>query len=155
MPLYIYAMSDPAPEAPPCGCAKRGAWFRVGDDSVLRWPVLETTEWEELRQCPDCATLWLQAWPEELEDLPILCRPLPKDAKRLRDIDRALALRPYCLTRLEEHYGELKEKKLPCKKIECEGKRVSGAPYCLEHLIAQRFGRHLARLERANGRTRG
>jgi hypothetical protein len=114
----------------------------------MRWPVVEIGDWEELRQCPACGKFWLQTWPEELESAPILCRPEPKEARRLRDLDRAITLRAYCLARLEEHLGEIKEQKVPCKKLDCERKRLRGATYCLEHLIAQRFGRHFSMLDR-------
>jgi hypothetical protein len=113
----------------------------------MRWPVIEIAEWEELRQCPECGRPWLTVWPEETEGAPILCRPQPDDARKLRDVDRAATLRKYCLARLEEHLGELKEQKVPCKKVDCERRRLRGSSYCLEHLIAQRFGRHLAMLE--------
>jgi hypothetical protein len=79
----------------------------------------------------------------------ILCRPDPSAAKRLRDIDRAATLRAYCLARLEEHFGELRERKLDCRKVGCARKRLSVASYCVEHLIAERFGRHLAKLDAA------
>lgn len=115
----------------------------------MHWPVLETGDWEELRQCPGCGQCWLGAWPEELEGGAILCRPSPPEARRLRDIDRAETLRGYCLARLEEHLGELKEQKAACIKVACERRRIRGGNYCLEHLIAKRFGRHLSRLERA------
>jgi hypothetical protein len=141
-------VGDSREAAPACGCQGRAAWFRIEDDTVLRWPVLEIAEWEELRQCPDCGSLWLHTWPEELDGVPILCRPAPKGARRLREVDRAATLRPYCLARLEEHLGELKEQKQHCKKIECERRRLGGTGYCLEHLIAQRFGRHLAMFDR-------
>jgi hypothetical protein len=116
----------------------------------MRWPVVEIAEWEELRHCPDCGRAWLTIWPEEIESAPLLCRPQPDQARRLREVDRAATLRKYCLSRLEEHLGALKEQKAPCKKIECEGRRIQGAQYCLEHLIAQRFGRHLALLGNDN-----
>jgi hypothetical protein len=77
----------------------------------------------------------------------ILCRPEPLTAKRLRDIDRAATMRAYCLARLEEHFGELRERKLECRKVGCARKRLSVANYCVEHLIAERFGRHLSKLE--------
>lgn len=114
----------------------------------MRWPVTEIAEWEELRQCPVCCRFWLTVWPEEIDSPPILCRPLPDGVKRLRDVDRAETLRAYCLFRLEEHLGTLKEQKIACKKVECERKRLRGANYCLEHLIAKRYGRHLAKLDR-------
>ena len=113
----------------------------------MEWPVVELAEWEELRQCPDCGRVWLAIWPEELEVGMILCRPEPASVKRLRDIDRASTLRAYCLARLEEHLGELKERKLECRKVGCARKRLSVANYCVEHLIAERFGRHLAKLD--------
>jgi len=114
----------------------------------MRWTVVETGEWEELRHCPECSRPWLTVWPEETEGVPLLCRPHPDSVRRLRDVDRATTLRKYCLARLEEHFGELKEHKIPCKKVDCERKRIRGSGYCLEHLIAQRFGRHLAKLDR-------
>jgi hypothetical protein len=114
----------------------------------MRWPVVEMAEWEELRTCPDCGRAWLTVWPEEIEGAPIVCRPKPDGARRLRDVDRAATLRKYCLARLEEHLGALKEQKVPCKKLDCERRRLSGSAYCLEHTIAQRFGRPLAMLGR-------
>jgi hypothetical protein len=133
----------------PCSCAARPPWARVDDDRIMQWPVVELAEWEELRQCPECGRSWLAIWPEELEAGMILCRPEPSAAKRLRDIDRAATLRAYCLARLEEHFGELKERKLDCRKVGCARKRLSVASYCVEHLIAERFGRHLAKLDTA------
>jgi hypothetical protein len=130
----------------PCPCTTRPPWARIEDDAVMRWPVMEMAEWEELRECPECHRPWLTVWPEETEGAPIVCRPKPEGARRLRDIDRADTLRRYCLARLEEHLGELREQKVPCKKIDCERRRLHGASYCLEHLIAQRFGRQLAKL---------
>jgi hypothetical protein len=111
--------------------------------------VVEIAEWEELRECPTCGAWWLSTWPEELDNSPILCRPKPAGARRLRDIDRAATLRDYCLARLEEHLGQLKEEKRPCKKLDCERKRLRGSNYCVEHAIAERFGRQLAKLDRA------
>jgi hypothetical protein len=130
-----------------CACSERPSWARVEDDRVMQWPVVELAEWEELRQCPDCARPWLAIWPDELEGGMILCRPEPATAKRLRDIDRSATLRAYCLARLEEHFGELRERKLDCRKVGCKRKRVANVGYCVEHLIADRFGRHLARLD--------
>ncbi|HSZ81550.1 MAG TPA: hypothetical protein VLA14_04665 [Polyangia bacterium] len=130
-----------------CPCSERPPWARVEDDRVMQWPVVELAEWEELRQCPDCARPWLAIWPEELEGGMIFCRPEPATAKRLRDIDRASTMRAYCLARLEEHFGELRERKLECRKVGCTRKRLSVANYCVEHLIAERFGRHLSKLE--------
>jgi hypothetical protein len=132
----------------PCACAKRPAWARIEDDEVMRWPVAEIAEWEELRHYPECGRGWLTIWPEEAESPPLLCRPQPDGARRLRDVDHAATLRRYCLARLEEHLGEIREQKLPCKKVECERRRLRGASYCLEHLIAERFGRNLAMFER-------
>jgi hypothetical protein len=141
------------PDAGTCDCEQRPVWARLEDDRVLRWPVVEIAEWEELRQCPSCGSHWLSTWPEELDGSPILCRPQPPDARRLRDIDRAATLRAYCLANIEEHLGELKEEKRACKKVDCERKRLRGTPYCIEHLIAQRFGRQLAKLERKDAKA--
>ena len=80
----------------------------------------------------------------------ILCRPQPVSARRLREIDRASTLRAYCLSRLEDHFGELRERKISCRKVNCGRRRLAGTNYCLEHLIAERFGRHLAKLEQTN-----
>jgi len=132
-----------------CPCRARPAWSKVDDDSVMQWPVVELAEWEELRQCSGCRRLWLAVWPEEVEGGMILCSPEPASARRLRDIDRASTLRAYCLARLEENLGPLRERKLECRKAGCGRKRLSGANYCVEHLIAERFGRHLSRLEGA------
>ena len=142
-------MSSPASgPTSACGCPERPSFSRLEEEVVLRWPVLEAGEWEELRQCPVCGTYWLSAWPEELEANPILCRPIPNGARRLRDLDRCETLRPYCLARIEDHLGDLKEEKRPCKKVGCERRRLRAAPYCIEHLIAQRFGRQLSKLDR-------
>jgi hypothetical protein len=132
---------------PTCACERRPSWARIESDEVMQWPVLEIAEWEELRHCPECFRSWLTVWPEEIDGPPILCRPLPEGVRKLREVDRATTLRKYCLARLEEHLGELKEQKVPCRKIDCERKRLRGANYCLEHLIAQRFGRHLTFLD--------
>jgi hypothetical protein len=115
----------------------------------MRWPVIELAEWEELRQCSGCRRLWLAVWPEEIEGGMILCSPEPPSARRLRDIDRAATLRGYCLARLEEQLGPLRERKLECRKAGCGRRRLGGSNYCVEHLIAERFGRHLARIEAA------
>lgn len=131
-----------------CTCAQRPRWDRLEDDRVLTWPVQETNDWEELRQCPVCGQHWLGAWPEELEGGAILCRPVPEGARRLKDIDRVETLRGYCLARLEEHLGSLKEQKAACIKVGCERRKVVNTSYCIEHLIARRFGRHLSRLPR-------
>lgn len=130
-----------------CRCLERPAWARSDDDSAIQWPVLELAEWEELRQCPVCGTIWLAVWPEEVEGGMILCRPEPSGARRLRDLDRAASLRGFCLARLEDHYGSLTEKTSLCRKIGCGRKRVATTGYCVEHLIAERFGRHLSRLD--------
>jgi len=140
-------MTDPA-GFPACDCAGRPPWGRLDDDCLVRWPVVEAGEWEELRQCPTCGTFWFAAWPEELERSPILCRALPPDAKRLRDVDRSETLRTYFLTQLEEHMGQLKEEKETCKRTDCGRKRMRGSAYCIEHLIARRFGRHMSKLDR-------
>lgn len=129
-----------------CGCPSRPDWARITNDDVMRWPAIDIGEWEELRQCPECGGAWLAVWPEEGEGPPILCRPKPLSAHKLRDLDRASTLRPYCLARLEDHLGQLKERKAPCRKVDCPRKRLAGSTYCLEHLIAEQFGRHLARL---------
>ena len=33
------------------------------------------------------------------------------------------------------------------RKVGCARKRLDGSNYCVEHLIADRFGRHLAKLD--------
>jgi len=129
-----------------CACAARPAWAKVEDDSVIQWPVVELAEWEELRQCPECGAHWLAVWPEEVEGGMIFCRPEPSGSRRLRDIDRAATLRAYCLSRLEDHLGSLRERKIDCRKVGCSRKRIDGTSYCVEHLIAERFGRQLAKL---------
>jgi hypothetical protein len=130
-----------------CACSTRAAWAKIDDDSVMQWPVVELAEWEELRQCPGCGRHWFAVWPEEVQGGMIFCRPEPATAKRLRDIDRAATLRAYCLARLEDHFGELRERKIDCRKVGCTRKRLNGTNYCIEHLIAQRFGRQLAKLD--------
>jgi len=112
----------------------------------MRWLAVDIAEWEELRQCPECSATWLAVWPEESESQPILCRPQPLAAKKIRDIDHPATMRPYCMARLEEHLGQIKELKATCCKVRCNRKRLAGTTYCLEHLIAEQFGRHLARL---------
>jgi hypothetical protein len=133
---------------PDCGCQDRPAWAHIEDDTPLGWPVLESGEWEELRQCPTCGLYWLCTWPEEMEGRAILCRPVPPRTRRLRDLDRAETLRGYMLSSIEEHVGALKEEKTRCIKQGCDRKRIQGTTYCIEHLIAQRFGRQLSRLGR-------
>jgi len=113
----------------------------------MQWPVVELAEWEELRACPECKRVWFASWPEDVEGGMILCRPVPEVAKRLREIDRPATLRGFCLARLEEHLGSLDEGSGGCRKVNCEGRRVGATRYCVEHLIAERFGRHFARLE--------
>lgn len=113
----------------------------------MHWPVVELAEWEELRQCPVCESVWLAIWPEDVEGGMVLCRPQPAQARRLRDVDRAATLRGYCLSRLEEHFGLLDERKANCRKVGCVRKRIGATGYCVEHLIAERFGRHLAKLD--------
>lgn len=135
------------PESPsPCRCSERANWARVDDDSVMQWPVAELAEWEELRACPDCGRIWLAVWPEDVDGGMFLCRPVPENARRLRDIDRPSTLRGFCLSRLEEHLGALDETGASCRKVGCEGKRIAATRYCVEHNIAELFGRHLARL---------
>ena len=137
--------SKPDPSAD-CSCGQRPDWATIEDDSVMRWQAVDIAEWEELRQCPDCGATWYVVWPEESESPPILCRPRPLGARKLRDIDRASTMRSYCMHRLEEQLGEIKERKASCRKVNCNRNRLAGTTYCLEHLIAERFGRHLARL---------
>jgi hypothetical protein len=145
-------MPVPRQDKSDCPCTERPDWFRLEDDSFMRWPVLEAAEWEELRQCPECGASWVAVWPEEIEAPPILCRPHPADVRRLKDLDRAATMRAYCLARLAEHLGELKEGKQPCRKVRCDRRRLNGSNYCLEHLIAEHFGRELARLGSAVGK---
>jgi hypothetical protein len=118
----------------------------VDDDSVMQWPVIELAEWEELRCCASCGRVWLAIWPEDVDGGMVLCRPSPESAKRLRDIDRASTLRGFCLARLEERLGALDEMSGDCRKVGCSRKRIAATRYCVEHNIAERFGRHLARL---------
>jgi hypothetical protein len=113
----------------------------------MRWPAIDIGEWEELRQCPECETTWLAVWPEEGEGPPILCRVRPPGARKLRELDHASTMRKYCLARLAEHLGEIKETKATCRKVACDRHRLTGSSYCVEHLIAEQFGRHLARLD--------
>ena len=113
----------------------------------MQWPVVELAEWEELRRCPTCGTVWLAIWPEDVDGGMVFCRPVPEHARRLRDVDRAATMRGYCLSRLEEHFGRLDERKTSCRKVACDRKRVGPTTYCVEHLIAERFGRHLANLD--------
>jgi hypothetical protein len=134
------------PTSPACPCSKRPDFAVIEDEDVMRWLAVDIGEWEELRQCPDCGATWLAAWPEENEAPPILCRPKPQGARRLRDLDHASTMRPYCLVRLEEQLGEIKERNASCRKVNCGRRRLAGANYCLEHQIAERFGRELAKL---------
>jgi hypothetical protein len=127
-----------------CLCHKRPDWAPIEDDTVMHWMAIDIAEWEELRQCPDCGTTWLAAWPEESESPPILCRPHPLNSRKLKDINHPETMRPYCVSRIEEHLGEIKERKSSCRKVNCTRNRISGTKYCLEHLIAEKFGRHLA-----------
>jgi hypothetical protein len=137
-----------------CLCAVRPDWALIEDDAVMRWPAIDIGEWEELRQCPDCGATWLAYWPEEGESPPILCRPRPVGSRKLRDLDYPGTLRPYCLAKLEGQLGELKERKALCRRVDCGRNRLAGSTYCLEHLIAEQFGRHLARLATADGTPR-
>ena len=130
-----------------CTCKTRAGWARIDDDSVMQWPVVELAEWEELRQCPVCDSVWLAIWPEDVDGGMVFCRPQPGEARRLRDVDRASTMRGYCLARLEEHFGPLDERKMSCRKVGCDRKRIGPTGYCVEHLIAERFGRHLAKLD--------
>lgn len=134
-----------------CSCGARPDWAVIEDDAVMRWSAIDIAEWEELRQCPECGATWLAVWPEEGESPPILCRPRPPGTRKLRDLDHPSTLRPYCLARLEEHLGEIKERKAACRKVDCARHRLAGSTYCLEHLIAEQFGRHLARLGSLEG----
>ena len=129
-----------------CSCGERPDWATIEDDSVMRWQAVDIAEWEELRQCPDCGATWLAVWPEESESPPILCRPRPVGVRKLRDIDHPTTMRAYCMARLEDQLGEIKERKTSCRKVNCNRHRLAGTTYCLEHLIAERFGRDLARL---------
>ena len=92
---------------------------------------------------------WLAVWPEEGESPPILCRPRPVGTRKLRELDHAGTMRQYCLARLEEHLGEIKESKASCRKVNCDRRRLAGSTYCVEHLIAEQFGRYLAHLDEA------
>ena len=95
-----------------CACAKRPDFAPIQDDEVMRWLAVDIGEWEELRQCPECGATWLAVWPEESESPPVLCRPKPDGTRRLRDLDHAATMRPYCLARLEELLGEIETSRL-------------------------------------------
>lgn len=136
----------PSGSSAACACTRRPDFAPIEDDEVMRWLAIDIGEWEELRQCPECGASWLAVWPEESESPPVLCRPKPQESRRLRDLDHAATMRPYCLARLEEQLGELKERNASCRKVNCGRRRLAGATYCLEHLIAERFGKELARL---------
>ena len=142
---FVSPLDPDSPAA--CSCETRAGWARVDDDSVMRWPVVELAEWEELRQCPVCGEVWLATWPEDVAGGMVFCRPVPQTARRLRDVDRAATLRGFCLARLEDHLGPLEERSARCRKAACGGKRIGSTGYCVEHLIADRFGRHLAKLD--------
>jgi len=129
-----------------CACSKRPDFATIEDDEVMRWLAVDIGEWEELRQCPECGATWLAVWPDEAESPPVLCRPRPTGTRKLRELNHATTMRPYCLARLEEQLGELKERKASCCKVNCTRRRLAGTNYCLEHLIAERFGRQLALL---------
>jgi hypothetical protein len=129
-----------------CACTKRPDFAIIDDDDVMRWLAIDIGEWEELRQCPECGATWLAVWPEESESPPILCRPMPQGSRKLRELDHPSTMRAYCLARLEEQLGEIKERKANCRKVDCARHRVAGTTYCLEHLIAERFGKQLAKL---------
>jgi hypothetical protein len=134
------------PNSLACACAKRPDFAPIEDDEVMRWFAVDIGEWEELRQCPECGATWLAVWPEEGESPPVLCRPKPEGTRKLRELDHAATMRPYCLARLEEQLGEIKERNTNCRKVNCHRHRLAGSTYCLEHLIAERFGKELARL---------
>jgi hypothetical protein len=134
------------PNSLACACTKRPDFAPIEDDDVMRWLAVDIGDWEELRQCPECGAAWLAVWPEESESPPVLCRPKPDGTRRLRDLDHAATMRPYCLARLEEQLGEIKERNAVCLKVNCHRRRIAGTTYCLEHLIAERFGRELANL---------
>ena len=137
-----------------CACTKRPDFATIEDDGVMRWLAIDIGEWEELRQCPECGATWLAVWPEESESPPVLCRPKPPGSRKLRDLDHPATMRSYCLARLEEQLGEIKERKATCRKVNCLRHRVAGTTYCLEHLIAERFGKQLAKLgDTAAGQT--
>ena len=91
----------------------------------MQWPVVELAEWEELRQCPECGRAWLAVWPEELEGGMILAAPSRPRRTAFATSIAPRRLRAYCLARLEEHFGELRERKLDCRKVGCERKRLS------------------------------
>jgi hypothetical protein len=129
-----------------CACAKRPDFAPIEDDEVMRWLAVDIGEWEEIRQCPECGATWLAVWPEENESPPVLCRPKPQGSRKLRDLDHAATMRPYCLARLEEQLGEIKERNASCRKVNCSRHRLAGTTYCIEHLIAERFGKDLAQL---------
>jgi hypothetical protein len=129
-----------------CGCRSKPNWIVIDDDSVMRWQAIDIGEWEEIRICPICANTWLAAWPAEGESPPILCRIFPKSCRKLKELDRAKTFRSYFLSKLEEHFGLLQEQKADCRKVRCTRKRIAGTGYCLEHLIAERFGRSFAHL---------
>jgi hypothetical protein len=130
-----------------CSCAKRPDWAVIEDDNIMRWLAIDIAEWEEIRECPDCGATWLAVWPEEGEAPPILCRPRPAGTRKLKELDYPSTMRAYCLDRLEEQLGEIKERKSSCRKVRCQRNRLAGSTYCLEHLIAEQFGRHLAQLD--------
>ncbi|GEM_PF-941698 len=129
-----------------CPCQARPDWARIANDEPLTWAVLESGDWEELRQCPNCNANWLVSWPEALEGGAILCRPRPLGADRLRLVDRGETLRGYLVSRMEEHLGDLKEDKNRCAIAGCPRRCIRRTQYCLDHLIAQRYGRQLSRV---------
>ena len=137
-------------QSKPCDCDKV-RWGYLNCEALSQWPVLETAEWEELRNCPQCGQVVLTCWPHEENGRPIYCRPYPETAKRLRDVDWATTLRPYLLHRLEGHFGELKQSNKVCRKAGCTKHAIKGSVLCLEHLIAKRFGRNYANID-ANDR---
>ena len=142
----LHPMATKSDPSAGCSCGKRPDWATIEDDSVMRWQAIDIAEWEELRQCPDCSTTWLAVWPEESESPPILCRPRPGGARKLRDIDHPATMRAFCMARIEGQLGEIKERKASCRKVNCPRHRLAGTTYCIEHLIAERFGKQLAQL---------
>lgn len=129
-----------------CACKSRPNWKEIEDDSVMRWQAIDIGEWEEIRVCPICGSTWLAAWPAEGESPPVLLRIHPEKCRKLKELDRVKTFRTYFLSKLEEHFGPLQEQKNSCRKVRCERKRILGTGYCLEHLIAERFGRSFATL---------
>lgn len=136
----------PLGKADPCNCRFRPNWAPIENETVMHWQAIDIGEWEEIRVCPDCQQTWLTAWPLEGEAPPILCKILPERTKKLKELDRVATYRSYCLSKLEEHLGTIQEQRQDCRKVSCRRKRIVGTSYCIEHLIAERFGRQFAAL---------